>query len=378
MTPQTALPYLYMAPIFIAAALVQEPEPPPAVTETMFAHYIDVDQGDATLLEFPCGAILIDAGGQTSASTTHLVDFLTDFFANRRPDLNWRLDAIFITHNHVDHTLSLREVTEISDGADTIDVVRIIENGQRGGLREAVRDLIWAADTAAVNGLFNVVDVDDADIDSRVGFFNDDIDPIDVCSGSNIDPRITLLSADKEGPVEGLSRTEFGNKNNHSLVIRVDFGEASFLFTGDLEKDAIELLMERYEHSSMLNVDVYQFGHHGSANGTTVDFVAEMSPLISIGSMGRCDFLGNNPIFNAFAFGHPRAQVLDMLEAGTNRRRRRVDVPVAFRARSFSVRPLRRAIYTTAWDGDLRVTARSDGSYRVNREIMEPSRTCHQ
>jgi len=37
----------------------------------------------------------------------------------------------------------------------------------------------------------------------------------------------------------GWSYEDFDNKNNHSIVIRVDFGKASFLFTGDLEKPAI-------------------------------------------------------------------------------------------------------------------------------------------
>ena len=68
---------------------------------SMFAHYINVGQANATLLEFPCGAVLIDAGDQDAKTKQHLKDYLTAFFA-RRTDLNNTLDLVIITHDHGD------------------------------------------------------------------------------------------------------------------------------------------------------------------------------------------------------------------------------------------------------------------------------------
>ena len=77
-------------------------------------HFIDIGQADATLFEFKCGAVLIDAGAQVSSTTKSsekLMRYLQDFF-DRRQDLNSTLDTILITHNHQDHTGSLDEIAE--------------------------------------------------------------------------------------------------------------------------------------------------------------------------------------------------------------------------------------------------------------------------
>lgn len=89
----------------------------------MRAHYIDVGQGDATLLEFPTGAVLIDAGAATQEDVEALVEYLDAFFV-RRTDLDRTIDSIIITHNHVDHTKGLREVVE------AFKVERFVENGR--------------------------------------------------------------------------------------------------------------------------------------------------------------------------------------------------------------------------------------------------------
>src|SRR6185436_12305505 len=85
-------------------------------------HYINVDQGAAALVEFPCAAIMIDTGGRGADAGAHLRDYLNAFFA-RRTDLNQRLAAVFITHTHVDHNSNLRAV------AETFGVGAYIHNG---------------------------------------------------------------------------------------------------------------------------------------------------------------------------------------------------------------------------------------------------------
>jgi hypothetical protein len=53
----------------------------------MTFHFIDIGQGDATLLEFPCGAVLIDTGGEQNElfdSNKALLAYLDAFFARRR------------------------------------------------------------------------------------------------------------------------------------------------------------------------------------------------------------------------------------------------------------------------------------------------------
>ncbi len=88
----------------------------------MIAHFINVDQADATLLEFPCGAILIDAGAKGPKQATDLIAYLSTFFA-RRVDLNTTLDLVIVTHAHIDHNFALDQV------ANKFVIKRYIDNG---------------------------------------------------------------------------------------------------------------------------------------------------------------------------------------------------------------------------------------------------------
>lgn len=83
-----------------------------AYAQTMRVHVIDVGQGAATLVEFPCAAILVDTGGESNEefkSDDALIAYLDAFFA-RRADLNKTLQSLILTHPHVDHTRGVKRV----------------------------------------------------------------------------------------------------------------------------------------------------------------------------------------------------------------------------------------------------------------------------
>ncbi len=67
--------------------------------------------------------------------------------------------------------------------------------------------------------------------------------------------------------------------NNASVVIRLEYGETSFLLTGDLEHEGEEELLRQ---GAPLRADVLKIGHHGSKNSTSVDFLNAVSPKIAI------------------------------------------------------------------------------------------------
>lgn len=322
---------------------------------TMRAHFINVGQGDATLLEFSCGVVMIDAGGESDRDTSALVDYLRGVFADR-PELHDTIRAVFITHNHVDHTRGLDAVV------DHFHVPRLIENGRRGGPYDpgdvALRRL--ATDPRRPSTWLDVNEYDVAQTED--GLTGPDIDPVE-CPGTN--PAITILSADyDQNP--GWPAAAYADKNNGSLVIRVDFGQASFLFTGDLETEAIATLLQNYANSTALDVDVVHVGHHGSYNGTTSALLAAIvRPEIAVISMSRCDDHGPR---SGWTYGHPRKDAVDLLRAAITRRRTTRQVYVATAVKQFSETTMRDAIYATGWDGSITVTATAAGTYITRTE----------
>jgi competence protein ComEC len=328
------------------------PPPPGADSQRMTVHYIDVDQGASALLEFSCGAVLIDAGGRGTAAGNHLIAYLDAFF-QRRPDLNRRLGAVFVTHAHFDHNSYLRRV------AERYGVGAFVYNGKVDNRNQWMVDRGNARATA-----FPVVAVTEAEIAAAgtQGVRNSNIDPVD-CQG--VDPDIRVLNGGRTSS-PGWGSREFRNPNNHSLVIRVSFDRSSFLFTGDLETDGIEALVARYRGTTRLNVDVYEVGHHGAENGTTEGLLDATTPQIAVISVGDPNTQGVP--MSAHDHGHPRKATLEQLrDAITRQRSAPVDIMVAEQGSNavFEAFRVSDAIYATSRDGDIRVIASRDGRLEV-------------
>ena len=102
------------------------------------------------------------------------------------------------------------------------------------------------------------------------------------------------------GPV-----ASYDDTNDTSLVLRIDYGETSFLLTGDMEQDAEDDLVAS---GAPLDVDVLQVGHHGSETSTGYVFLNAVLPELGVISVGE----GNS-------YGHPHEAALSRLrDAGVD------------------------------------------------------------
>ncbi|MBM4356706.1 MAG: MBL fold metallo-hydrolase [Deltaproteobacteria bacterium] len=313
-------------------------------------HLIDVGQGAAALLEFPCGAALIDTGGETNFkfdSGRVLRDYLEGFFA-RRADLARTLDLVVLTHPHLDHTRNVELVVE------NFTVKHVVTDGDAhgsGGKQQA-----WLEAWARTNARLETIRSEDV---PAGGKSSPVLDPI-ACRP--IDPTIQALWGSVAAAPAGWPERAFRNHNNHSVVIRVGFGKASFIVSGDLEEAGIQSLLERHRPSGALDVDVWQVGHHGSYNATTIPLLEALSPRIALIPMGAPDRWTK---WTAWKFGHPRKRAVDMLLGAVSDARAPVNVLVGTSVETFVPQRLERAVYGTGWDGHVVVTALASGSYRV-------------
>ena len=323
-----------------------------AQDDEMYAHFINVGQANATLLQFPCGIILIDAGSQDEASGNNLLTYLDSFFeANEQ--YHSTIDAMIITHNHIDHTRMVREISE------RYTVKRYIDNGLLYG--QGKTDPIWIRNNAAN---IEKEEITFAQVTgegtNKNGYTDDMIDPLSCAD-------IKVLSGRfDENP--GWSSEAFDNMNNHSIVIRVDFDEASFLFTGDLEEDGITTLLNYYiNNHNIFDTDVYEVGHHGSYNGTTTSLLKAITPDIAVISCGVWNFGKNsNYPFTTYRYGHPRKSTIDILKTAiTKQRPSPISVMVATASKKFSKVTISDKIYSTAWDGNIKIKAKKDGTFEV-------------
>ncbi|MBQ3100449.1 MAG: MBL fold metallo-hydrolase [Clostridia bacterium] len=229
-------------------------------------HMIDVGQGDAVLIRTSEGNVLIDSG--SADAEYELLDYLN---SQGVVEIEY---AVF-THPHEDH---------IGNG----DVV--LENYK-------VKNVIMPdvqADTRCFEDLLLGIDDEGSELITA--------HPGDTYT-------VGGLTLNIFAPIE----CDPDNLNNCSIVMRVDYGETSMLFSGDAEKAAELEVYERYGNE--LDCDIYKVAHHGSSTSNCDEFFSAASPDLALISCG----IGNS-------YGHPHREIVDMLnEKGITVRRTDVD-----------------------------------------------------
>jgi competence protein ComEC len=239
--------------------------------------FLDLGQADGILVTCPDGDhhLLIDAGDTTyPGSSQRFRSFLTQTF----PQPSRRLTVVVASHMHNDHIGSMAWVLE------NFKVDTYIDNGD-------------TADTAVFGNLLKVRRR--LSRNGSLTYVNARQNPsatIEFC------PQVKMTIMEPWAQHKSLS-----GKNDRSVVVRLDYQNRSFLFVGDVEKSAEQVMLNEFtpDQRRWLDADVLKVGHHASDTSSTVPFVTAVSPKVTVVSCGKRG-VGTNARYK-----HPRASTLD-------------------------------------------------------------------
>lgn len=261
--------YLFAALVAVVVAVISalassEPEPPvqgETENSNFQVHYIDVGQGDCSLVVCDGQTLLIDAG--ENGHETEVINYLRLLGIDK-------LDYIIATHPHSDHIGGLPEVIE-EFGIDNIIMPRLTKE--------------QTPTTKTYTRMLEEIKASGAKVIS-----------------AKVGSTYTLGEASFEilGPVSDSAE----DLNSMSVVAKVTHGENSFLFMGDAESDEEREIIGA---GVDLDADVLKMGHHGSNTSSCKEFLAEVTPEICVIMCGEDN-----------DYGHPHKEPLERLKKYTN------------------------------------------------------------
>lgn len=254
--------------------------------ERLEATFLDVGQGDSTVIELPHGGVIvIDAGPGSPHQGGHSLGELAVAPLLRRRG-HRRIELLIASHRHPDHI-----------GGFTALLTQFPVNTlwlppaagtSIGGREAAALERAWAEVAAAAAGQGTRVErprdlVLDGVTLSVQGPWACDLGQMGRCA---------------------VAAQPGWHENDSSLVLRVGYAGRSLLFPGDLELAGELALLERYDRGPPVAADILKAPHHCSRTSSSESFVKAVAPTWVICSVGR-----NNH------FGFPHPEVLDRYRA---------------------------------------------------------------
>lgn len=225
------------------------------VSDNLEVHFLDVGQGDSTLITSGEHAMLIDGGNNNKGNEVE------EYLESKGIE---KLDYIIGTHPDADHV----------GGLDI--VIKQIESEKL-----LVPDI--SKDTKTYEEVLEAADEKNVDISHpQVGE--------EYALG---DASFTIIAPKGTG---------YESTNENSIGIILEHGEKRFLFIGDAEEESEG---EMLKSGINLQADVYKVSHHGSRTGTTEEFMEAVHPQYAVISCGEDN-----------SYGHPHAEVMNRLRSG--------------------------------------------------------------
>lgn len=223
------------------------------VDGNLIVDFIDVGQGDSILIRQGDHAMLIDGG--TSECKDDLLNFL-------KSENIQKFDYIVGTHPHEDHIGSLDDVVNAYD-FDTILFPKVTTT------------------TKTFENLVNAVK-------NKNKKFTTPVSGNEYTLG---DAKFKILAP---------SSDSYQSLNNYSIVIKLTYGENTFMFTGDAETLSETEMLNSFDD---LTADVLKIGHHGSTTSTSKKFLNAVNPKYAVISVGKDN-----------TYNHPTKTTMNKLE----------------------------------------------------------------
>ncbi len=262
------LGYTYLAPM-LGIGLTEtgsETRQPVTLDGEMQLHVIDVGQGDSTLIMSKDGIVLVDAGPGSAEDS--LVEYLKDVGITT-------IDYAIFTHPDEDHI----------GGADVV-----INNFE-------VKNVIMpnaTKTTKTFEKMIEAIEQSNANV-------------IEATSGASYtlgDIAFRILAPNK---------ASYDATNNYSVVVKLTYGNNTFMLTGDAESESESEILAKYP-ASELRADFLKVGHHGSSTSTSTAFLTAVSPSIASISCGEDN-----------KYNHPHRETIEKLQ-GANIKVYRTDL----------------------------------------------------
>ena len=216
-------------------------------------HFIDVGQGDSTLIRIKNKNILIDTGGNVNFNISENV--LIPYFRSLGVK---KINYLILTHGDYDHMGSSIDLV------NNFNVEKVIFNV--GSYNELENNLIKILKEKNIKYYKNIEEININK--NKLYFLNTDI---------------------------------YDNENYNSSVVYLKLNNYKFLFMGDAGKERELDIINKY---NLNKIDFLKVGHHGSDTSSNIKFINTIKPKYSLISVGE----NNN-------YGHPKKSVLDILSS---------------------------------------------------------------
>ncbi len=216
--------------------------------------FLDVGKGNAALVSFPGGKkMLIDGGGFGSGSFDVGEMVVAPYLWHAKI---LRIDYLVLSHPQADHMNGLRFIARFFHPKEFWHNGDLVET-------ESFKELMEIVEKRKIRRML----------------------PGDLQGEIRINgARVQVLHPDPDNPILGVN--DDGRRlNNNSLVLKITYGDTSFLFPGDLEKVGEEALVAHA--GPMIQSDVLLSPHHGSRTSSSRGFLQMVKPRLCIVSSGE-------------------------------------------------------------------------------------------